>query len=42
MRADNLFRSDPVPGAPTDEAELILVDWQVAHAGSPGLEFSEA
>jgi hypothetical protein len=42
MRADNLFRTHPAPGVPADEAQLIFLDWQVAHAGPPGLEFSEA
>lgn len=42
MRADNVFRSDPVRGLPADESVLTFIDWQVMHAGPPGLEFSQA
>jgi hypothetical protein len=40
MRADNVFRSDPLSGG--GQSELTFIDWQLAHVGPPGPEFTEA
>jgi aminoglycoside phosphotransferase (APT) family kinase protein len=41
MRADNVFRSHAV-GPSGDHAALTFIDWQLVHAGPPGLELTQA
>ena len=42
MRADNVFRTDPKSGHSVEDSQLIYIDWQIMHAGPPGVEFSQA
>ena len=42
MRADNIFRTHPKFGMSADESTLTFIDWQVLHAGPPGVEFTQA
>ena len=42
MRADNIFRTDPRLGRSAEESTLTFIDWQVLHAGPPGVEFTQA
>lgn len=42
LRADNVFRTDPEFGKSVDESQLTYIDWQILHAGPPGVEFSQA
>ncbi|MCA9826278.1 MAG: DUF1679 domain-containing protein, partial [Dehalococcoidia bacterium] len=39
MRADNIFRT---VGTGPNDTELTFIDWQVLHAGPPGIEFTQA
>lgn len=42
MRADNVFRTNPALGRSAADSTLTFIDWQVLHAGPPGVEFTQA
>ena len=42
LRSDNIFRTDPKLGKGADESTLTFIDWQLLHAGPPGVEFTQA
>jgi hypothetical protein len=42
LRVDNLFRTDPALGKGAEESALTYIDWQLIHAGPPGVEFTVA
>jgi hypothetical protein len=42
LRADNVFRSDSAKGTVGGAAALTFIDWQLIHAGPPGVDLSQA
>jgi hypothetical protein len=42
LRADNVFRTNGSQEDVPDHSELTFIDWQLVHAGPPGLDLAEA